>query len=140
MHLLQTVPLLDPARHLRAAPHPPARWWPRQERLSKLCLPLLVEQRPLPRARVLVAAVAHSIHPPLVVAAGYLAHPSNAVAGDLRDLLGLLPLAKQPHDLVVRALDRVLRLSVAVFQLLRGRMRRQLYPLWHTFIVQPDSV
>src|SRR5215216_4040195 len=41
---------------------------------------------------------------------------------------------------MVRAFDGVLRFPVAVLQLFRGRMRRQLYPLWHTCILQPDSV
>src|SRR5215208_7649333 len=87
-----------------------------------------------------MTTIAKSIHAPLVVAAGYFAHPARAVSSDLGDLLGPRPLAQQPHDLKVRAFYGVLRFPVEVLQLFCSRMRRQLYPLWHTCILQPDSV
>src|SRR5215210_4342495 len=40
----------------------------------------------------------------------------------------------------MRAFDGIASLPVAVLQLFLGRMRRQLYSLWHTYILQPDSV
>src|SRR5215216_2091787 len=101
---------------------------------------LLVQESPLLGTRIGMTTIAKSIHAPLVVAAGYFAHPARAVSSDLRDLLGPRPLAQQPHDLKVRAFYGVLRFPVEVLQLFCSRMRRQLYPLWHTCILQPDSV
>ncbi len=87
-----------------------------------------------------MATVAKSIHSPLVVAASYLAHPARTVAGDLAYLLGSPSLTQQPHDLMMRAFHRIAGLPVAVLQLFRSRMRRQLYSLWHMYSLQPDSV
>jgi hypothetical protein len=60
-----------------------------------------------------VSTVAEALDAPLVVAAGYLAHPAWAVAGDLADLLGSPALAKQPHDLPVRTFHGIFGLPVA---------------------------
>ncbi len=73
-----------------------------------------------------MAAVAKPLEASLVVAAGYFAYPAGAVACDLRDLPGGPSLVKQPYDLKMRALHRVLCLPIAAFQLLCACMRRQL--------------
>ena len=67
-------------------------------------------------------AVAKSLHSQLVVAAGYLAHPARAVAGDLAHLLGGPALAEQPYDLMMRAFYRIFGLPVTVFQFFFARM------------------
>lgn len=73
-----------------------------------------------------MAAVAQTLDAPLVVAAGYLAYPAGAVAGNLAYLPGSLALAEQPHDLPMGAFHGIFGFPVAVFELFRTRMRRQL--------------
>ena len=91
MHLLQSVSLFDPARHLSPTPHPSARRRTFQKSLTKLCLSLLVEQSPLLGPGIAVAAVAKTLNPlrfltpfdlfsPLLGVAHHLGHLTNRIA------------------------------------------------------------
>ena len=95
----------------------------RLQRFPELLALLGGEQRPLRVAGGSVPAVPEPLGPVLAVAAGELAHPPLAVAGDLGHLAdGLLAARqRQPRDLVVAALHGVLGLAVGALQLLGRR-------------------
>src|SRR5215210_8575950 len=90
MHLLQSVSLYDPARHLSPTPHPPTRRRTLQKSLSKLCLSLLVEQSPLLGAGIAMATITETLNPlrfvtpfdlfsPLLRVAYHLGHLANRI-------------------------------------------------------------
>ncbi len=93
MHFASSA-LLDPVGDFGATPQPAISWWLLAHPLE-LCL--LLSGQDEAAFRIVVAAVAQSCWPLVIVATNETANPVVAVAGDLRSLLGrfsLLPAAR----------------------------------------------
>ena len=73
-----------------------------------------------------MTTVAQSLGARGVVAAGELLDPTPGVPGDLHDPGSGVALLDQPEDLVMATLDRIVSLTVTVFQLFRVQMRNYL--------------
>lgn len=84
------------------------------------------DERPVPGARIVVTTVTQSLGARGVVAAGELLNPTPGVPGDLHDPGGGVALADKPEDLVMATLDRIVGLSVTVFQHFGVQMRNYL--------------
>lgn len=112
------------------APGPAAliRRWLGENRPQPLLLGR-VEQRG--SARIVVPAVAQPLDPMIVVAPHDLADPGRRIARDRCHHLGRVPLAQQPDDLKMTALDAVHGGLVAALEVVTAEVGCQINPACH---------
>jgi len=78
-----------------------------------------------------MTTVSQSLRARGVVTTSYLLDPSPGVSGVLHKLAGRFSFTDEPEDLVVAALDGVVCLAVAVFEIFRVKVRLESCSLWH---------
>ena len=89
--------------------------------------------------RIGVTAIADAIRTIGVVALGNRTDPRSRVGSGLDDLLGGKALRKQPDNLPLAACDRIVALTVALFEFCELQMRSESL-LFHTLSIHPDLV
>src|SRR5215211_2718446 len=118
MHLLQSVSLFDPARHLRSTPHPPTRRRTLQKSLAKLYLSLRVEQSPLLGAGIAMATITESLNPLRFVTPFDLFSPLPGVAHHLGHLAYRIANRHAPDHQQVSTQHRISSLAVKALKTL----------------------
>src|SRR5215210_2278047 len=131
MHLLQSVSLYDPARHLSPTPHPPTRRRTLQKSLSKLCLSLLVEQSPLLGAGIAMATITESLNPLRFVTPFDLFSPLLRVAYHLGHLANRITNRHAPDHQQVSTQHRIGSLAVKALKTLGLRLLLRISFLAH---------